>query len=215
MSHRCFVLYNLHKCILSSLNRYPDVQKRLQCEVDKFVGKDRLPCIDDEPHLPYVMAFLYELMRFSSFVPVTIPHATTKDTTLMGYFIPKDTVVFVNQWSVNHDSLKWSNPEVFDPNRFLDDKGFLNKDIVSKVMIFSVGKRRCIGEELSKMQLFLFVSILVHQCIFTANPSENLNQLCDYGLSIKPMPFTISMTLRDGNMDLLDNTVLSINCINY
>ncbi|XP_073483734.1 cytochrome P450 1B1-like [Aquarana catesbeiana] len=197
------------------LIRYPDVQRKLQCEVDEFVGRDRLPCIEDQPNLPYVMAFIYELMRFSSFVPVTIPHATTKHTTLMGFYIPKDTVVFVNQWSVNHDSLKWSNPEVFDPNRFLDDKGFLNKDAVSKVMIFSVGKRRCIGEELSKIQLFLFASILVHQCAFTANPLENLNQQCDYGLSIKPKPFTISMSLRDGNMDLLDNTVPTINYVNY
>ncbi|XP_044146190.1 cytochrome P450 1B1-like [Bufo gargarizans] len=189
------------------LIRYPEIQKKMQYEVDKVIGRDRLPGVDDQSSLPYIMAFLYELMRFSSFVPVTIPHATTKDTNLMGYNIPQNTVVFVNQWSVNHDSLKWSNPEEFDPSRFLDDKGFLNKDTVSNVMIFSVGKRRCIGEELSKMQLFLFASILAHQCTFTANPGENLNIECDYGLSIKPKPFTISMSLRDGNMDLLNNTV--------
>ncbi|KAM9316767.1 cytochrome P450 1B1 [Gastrophryne carolinensis] len=193
------------------LIRYPDIQKKMQHEVDRVVGRDRIPCIDDQPNLPYIMAFLYELMRFSSFVPVTIPHATTKNTNLMGYNIPKDTVVFVNQWSVNHDSLKWSNPEEFDPNRFLDDRGFLNKDKVSNVMIFSIGKRRCIGEELSKTQLFLFASILAHQCTFIANPTENFNQQCEYGLSIKPKSFTVRMSLRDGNMDLLDNSVLTIN----
>ncbi|KAG9465590.1 hypothetical protein GDO78_018044 [Eleutherodactylus coqui] len=179
----------------------------MQYEVDKVIGRDRFPSVDDQSSLPYIMAFLYELMRFSSFVPVTIPHATTKDTNLMGYNIPKNTVVFVNQWSVNHDAMKWSNPEEFDPSRFLDDKGFLNKDMVSNVMIFSVGKRRCIGEELAKMQLFLFASILAHQCTFTANPTEDLNQQCDYGLSIKPKPFTVSISLRDGNMDLLNSTV--------
>ncbi|XP_063297439.1 cytochrome P450 1B1 [Pelobates fuscus] len=193
------------------LIRYPDVQKKMQKELDKIVGRGRLPCIDDQPSLPYIMAFLYELMRFSSFVPVTIPHATTKDTHLMGYHIPKDTVVFVNQWSVNHDPMKWSSPEEFDPSRFLDDKGFLDKDLVSSIMIFSVGKRRCIGEELSKLQLFLFASVLVHQCEFTADPTCNLNQECDYGLSLKPKPFTITMTLRDGNMNLLNNSVLRMN----
>ncbi|XP_053315751.1 cytochrome P450 1B1 [Spea bombifrons] len=192
------------------LIRYPDIQRKMQDEVDKVIGRDRLPCVEDQQNLPYVMAFLYELMRFSSFVPVTIPHATTTDTHLMGYHIPKDTVVFVNQWSVNHDPLKWSSPGEFNPSRFLDDKGFLNKDTVSSVMIFSVGKRRCIGEELSKMQLFLFASTLVHQCIFTANPTDNLNQKGDYGLSIKPKPFMVSMAHRDGNMDLLDNTIQSI-----
>ncbi|XP_053567875.1 cytochrome P450 1B1 [Bombina bombina] len=192
------------------LIRFPKIQIKMQEEVDTVIGRDRLPCVDDQPNLPYIMAFLYELMRFSSFVPVTIPHATTKDTDLMGYKIPKDTVVFVNQWSVNHDPEKWSKPEEFNPSRFLDVNGFLNKDLASNVMIFSVGKRRCIGEELSKVQLFLFASILVHQCTFTADPSAILNLNCDYGLSIKPKPFMISMTLRDGNMDLLDNTVLSM-----
>ncbi|KAG8550576.1 hypothetical protein GDO81_023718 [Engystomops pustulosus] len=192
------------------LIRYPEVQKKMQYEVDKVIGRDRLPCVDDQSSLPYIMAFLYELMRFSSFVPITIPHATTRKTNLMGYNIPKNTVVFINQWSVNHDPMKWLNPEVFDPSRFLDDKGFINKDIVSNVMIFSVGKRRCIGEELSKMQLFLFASILTHQCTFSANPEENLNLECEYGLSIKPKPFSIHMSLRDGKMDLLNSTVQKI-----
>uniref|UniRef100_A0A8C3T9K5 Cytochrome P450 family 1 subfamily B member 1 n=1 Tax=Chelydra serpentina TaxID=8475 RepID=A0A8C3T9K5_CHESE len=168
------------------LIRYPKVQVKMQEEVDRIVGRDRLPCAEDQPHLPYVMAFLYESMRFSSFVPVTIPHATTVDTSIMGYLIPKDTVIFINQWSVNHDPEKWSNPEDFDPTRFLDENGFINKDLTSNVMIFSLGKRRCIGEELSKMQLFLFTSILVHQCNFIANPNEDSKMDFTYGLTIKP-----------------------------
>ncbi|KFV63846.1 Cytochrome P450 1B1, partial [Dryobates pubescens] len=185
---------------------YPNVQAKMQEEVDRIVGRDRLPCAEDQPHLPYIMAFLYESMRFSSFVPVTIPHATTTNTFIMGYLIPKDTVIFVNQWSVNHDPAKWSNPEDFDPTRFLDENGFINKDLTSSVMIFSLGKRRCIGEELSKVQLFLFTSILVHQCNFTANPNEDPKMDFTYGLTIKPKPFTLNVTLRD-TMDLLDQAV--------
>ncbi|KAH0622570.1 hypothetical protein JD844_024975, partial [Phrynosoma platyrhinos] len=186
--------------------RYPEVQAKLQEEMDKVVGRDRLPCAEDQTSLPYLMAFLYESMRFSSFVPVTIPHFTTVDTTLMGYHIPKDTVIFVNQWSVNHDPVKWPSPEKFNPARFLDKNGFLNKDLTSSVMIFSVGKRRCIGEELSKVQLFLFIAILVHQCNFTANPKEDSKMDFTYGLTIKPKPFTLHVTLRD-SLDLLDNAV--------
>ncbi|XP_065257747.1 cytochrome P450 1B1 [Emys orbicularis] len=188
------------------LIRYPKVQVKMQEEVDRIVGRDRLPCAEDQPHLPYVMAFLYESMRFSSFVPVTIPHATTVDTSIMGYFIPKDTVIFINQWSVNHDPEKWSNPEDFEPTRFLDENGFINKDLTSNVMIFSLGKRRCIGEELSKMQLFLFTSILVHQCNFIANPNEDSKMEFTYGLTIKPKPFTVNVTLRE-TMYLLDKAV--------
>ncbi|XP_048340251.1 cytochrome P450 1B1 [Sphaerodactylus townsendi] len=192
--------------LLIFLVRYPDVQAKLQEEIDKVVGRGRLPCAEDQSHLPYVMAFLYESMRFSSFVPVTIPHSTTVDTTLMGYHIPKNTVVFVNQWSVNHDPVKWPAPEDFDPARFLDENGLLNKDLMSSVMIFSVGKRRCIGEELSKVHLFLFIAILVHQCHFTANPKEDSQMDFTYGLTIKPKPFTVNVVLRE-TMDLLDSAV--------
>ncbi|XP_008583348.1 PREDICTED: cytochrome P450 1B1 [Galeopterus variegatus] len=192
--------------VLLLFSRYPDTQARVQAEVDQVVGRNRLPCMGDQPKLPYVMAFLYEAMRFSSFVPVTIPHATTANASVLGYHIPKDTVVFVNQWSVNHDPVKWPNPEDFDPARFLDKDGFFNKDLASSVMIFSVGKRRCIGEELSKMQLFLFISILAHQCNFRANPDEPLKMNFSYGLTIKPKSLKINVTLRE-SMELLDSAV--------
>ncbi|XP_032208831.1 cytochrome P450 1B1 [Mustela erminea] len=192
--------------LLILFTRYPDVQARVQAELDQVVGRDRLPSLDDQPKLPYVMAFLYEAMRFSSFVPVTIPHATTTSASVLGYHIPKDTVVFVNQWSVNHDPSKWPNPEDFDPGRFLDKDGFIDKDLASSVMIFSVGKRRCIGEELSKMQLFLFISILAHECNFKANPDESATMDFNYGLTIKPKSFSINVTLRE-SMALLDRAV--------
>lgn len=145
-------------------------------------------------------------MRFTSFLPVTLPHATTANTFVLGYYIPKNTVVFVNQWSVNHDPAKWSNPEDFDPARFLDKDGFINKALASSVMIFSVGKRRCIGEELSKTLLFLFISILAHQCNFKANQNEPSNMRFSYGLSIKPKSFKIHVSLRE-SMKLLDSAV--------
>nr|XP_004660165.1 cytochrome P450 1B1 [Jaculus jaculus] len=192
--------------LLILFTRYPDVQARVQAELDRVVGRDRLPCMGDQPNLPYVMAFLYETMRFSSFLPVTIPHATTANTFVLGYYIPKNTVVFVNQWSVNHDPVKWSNPEDFDPARFLDEDGSINKDLASSVMIFSVGKRRCIGEELAKMLLFLFISVLAHQCNFKANQNEPSKMSFSYGLTIKPKSFKIHVSLRE-SMDLLDRAV--------
>lgn len=32
-----------------------------------------------------------------------LPLSTTRNITLNGYFIPKDTCVFINQYQVNHD----------------------------------------------------------------------------------------------------------------
>ncbi|XP_066552840.1 cytochrome P450 1B1 [Amia ocellicauda] len=195
--------------IVLLLIRFPETQVRLQQEVDKVVDRTRLPSTEDRVSLPYVMAFIYETMRFSSFVPLTIPHATTADTSILGYHIPKETIVFINQWSVNHDPQKWADPGTFDPTRFLDESGALNKDLTSSVLLFSSGKRRCIGEELSKMQLFLYTAILAHQCHFKANPAEEGRFDAAYGLTLKPEPFSVEVTLRD-SMQLLDSYVAEL-----
>lgn len=167
------------------------------------MDRGRLPSLEDQARLPYVMAFLYEVMRFTSFVPLTIPHSTITDTSIGGYSVPKNTVVFVNQWSINHDPARWSDPERFDPERFLDPQGALNKDLTSSVLIFSVGRRRCIGEQLSKMQLFLFTALLVHQCNITADPAKTPALDYKYGLTLKPHDYSIAVSLRE-DMTLLD-----------
>lgn len=168
-----------------------------------MVERDRLPSIQDQPQLPYIMAFIYEVMRFTSFVPLTIPHSTTADTSIMGYTIPKNTVIFINQWSINHDPAIWSEPETFDPERFLNQDGTLNKDLTSSVLIFSLGKRRCIGEELSKLELFLFTAVIAHQCNITSDPAAPLTLDYNYGLTLKPHPFFIAVSLRE-HSTLLD-----------
>uniref|UniRef100_A0A4W3J707 Uncharacterized protein n=1 Tax=Callorhinchus milii TaxID=7868 RepID=A0A4W3J707_CALMI len=142
-------------------------------------------------------AFIHEVCRFTSFVPLTIPHATTSRVTLHGYDLPEDTVVFVNQWSVNHDGAKWKEPETFEPGRFLDPDGSVNRALADSVMIFSAGKRRCLGDQLAKTQMFLFTAILIHQCAFEANPGDVLSLDCLYGLSLKPLPFKLRVRLRD------------------
>lgn len=185
------------------------MQTRLQQEVDRVVDRTRLPSIEDQQQLPYIMAFIYEVMRFTSFVPLTIPHSTTMDTTIMGYAIPKDTVVFVNQWSVNHDPASWSEPETFDPERFLNPNGTLNKDLTSNVLIFSLGKRRCIGEDLSKLQLFLFTSLLAHQCRIDEDPARPATMDFNYGLTLKPHKFNIHLSLRE-DMTLLNKVAAQL-----
>ncbi|PKU34086.1 cytochrome p450 1b1-like [Limosa lapponica baueri] len=182
--------------VLLLLLKHPRLQQDLQAELDQVVGCSRLPTAEDRPHLPLLEAFIYETLRYSSFVPITIPHATTDDVELEGFHIPKGTVVFINQWSVNHDSSKWPDPQRFDPTRFLDAQGCLDRDRAGSVMIFSAGQRRCIGDQLSKLQLFLFTAILLHQCSFHANPAEPLTMDCVHGLALKPRPFTLSVRQR-------------------
>ncbi|KAM4826175.1 cytochrome P450 1A2-like [Thomomys bottae] len=164
----------------------PDVQKKIHKELDAVVGRERLPQLSDRPQLPYLEAFILEVFRHSSFVPFTIPHRTIRDTTLNGFFIPKERCIFINQWQVNHDQKTWGDPFEFRPERFLTDgQATLNKTLSEKVMLFGLGKRRCIGEIPAKWEMFLYVSTLLHQLEFSLTPGVEPDFTPIYGLTMK------------------------------
>jgi cytochrome P450 len=91
---------------------YPDIQARAHAELDRVVGRNRLPVIEDEQDLPYLRAIIK--VRTISFIDVIdnyglqeverchnpfwlgTPHASIQDLTYHGQFIPKDTVVILN-----------------------------------------------------------------------------------------------------------------------
>jgi cytochrome P450 len=77
---------------------YPEVQRKAQEEIDDVIGTDRLPTLSDRGSLPYVEAIVLELLRWQPITPLNIPHATTEDDVFEGMFIPKGSVIMVNQW---------------------------------------------------------------------------------------------------------------------
>lgn len=178
---------------------YPEVQDRLHQELMDKVGMDRTPCLADKNNMPLLDSFITEMFRHSSFMPFTIPHCTTKDTSLNGYFIPKDTCVFINQWQMNHDPDQWKEPSMFNPDRFLSADGTeLNKTDAEKVMVFGLGKRRCIGEFIGRSEVFLFLAILIQRLKFSSLPGEMPDMTPNYGLTMKHNRCMLSTTPRPG-----------------
>lgn len=63
---------------MQSLIVYPCFQVAGQEEIDRVVGRDRLPTLDDLPKLPYVCAFVHEVMRLYPATPFAIPHSMSE-----------------------------------------------------------------------------------------------------------------------------------------
>ncbi|CAH1799435.1 unnamed protein product, partial [Owenia fusiformis] len=82
---------------------HPEVQTRLQCEIDSVVGASRAPSIEDRDAMPVLQANIHEILRYVSHVPIAVPHKTTVDTSIGGYDIPKSTQVWMNLFSMHHD----------------------------------------------------------------------------------------------------------------
>lgn len=81
---------------------FPDVQKRAQAELDKVVGRDKMPTFSDYEHLHYIRAIIEEIMRWRPVVPLGVSHRVSQDDEYEGYHIPKDALVIPNVWYVLH-----------------------------------------------------------------------------------------------------------------
>nr|XP_015211234.1 PREDICTED: cytochrome P450 2J2-like [Lepisosteus oculatus] len=62
--------------------KYPDIQKKVQAETDRVIGKERQPSMADRVHLPYTDAVIHETQRYGNTVPLNAPRMANKDTTL-------------------------------------------------------------------------------------------------------------------------------------
>jgi cytochrome P450 len=63
---------------------FPDVQKRVQAELDAVVGRKRLPTFEDRASLPYLEATIKESLRFHPPTPLGIAHRLVEDDVVQG-----------------------------------------------------------------------------------------------------------------------------------
>ncbi|XP_073536086.1 cytochrome P450 2C20-like isoform X2 [Phyllobates terribilis] len=156
------------KFCLVLMAHYPDVQAKVQQEIDEVTKSLRSPEIMDKPQLAYTNAVIHEAQRVFDLVPTALSHAVTEDIKFRGYTIPKGTTVIPFLTSVLQDPSQWETPEVFNPQHFLNEDGQFRTRLA--FMPFSAGKRVCPGENLARMELFMFFSALLQKFTFTLPP---------------------------------------------
>jgi cytochrome P450 len=181
--------------LLMFLANNQSIQERLQKEIDEVIPKHRLPSLDDQPKLPFVEATILEIMRFRTIVPIAIPHLTLCDSEVCGYFIPAGTQVFPNIIAAHVDPKVWKDPDVFRPDRFLDDDNkIVGKD---RIIPFSLGRRSCLGEMLARQEIFLFLTGWIQR--FDIKLGEDGKQIDEKPLveaSNIPRPFMVRIIPR-------------------
>jgi hypothetical protein len=78
--------------------------------------------------------------------------------------------------------------------RFLEKGNSLNKSDL--FLPFGAGKRKCPGEQLAKMELFIFFATMLQRCRFETIPGKTPKIDSKYGLTLKPVDFEVIVSPR-------------------
>ncbi len=143
-----------------SLN--PSARERMFAEVDTVLG-DRIPTMDDFESLPWTRACVEESMRIDS--PVwTVGRRALDDDRIGGFHIPAGSSVMVLISMIHRDPRIWTNPEGFDPARFLPENG---KDRPRHAyMPFGAGRRVCVGSTFATVEATLVAAMIARRLRF-------------------------------------------------
>jgi len=175
---------------------HPEVQAKCYQEINEVLGATP-PRLADRARLPYVEACLLETLRRRPIAPLGVPHSPTQETTFAGYFIPADSVFFINMVAMHNDPKVWKNPKNFDPRNFIDDEtGQVVKP--QGFVPFGVGRRVCLGETLARNDMFLVVAGLLQQLEFkrVAGEEYTIKANPKAELSNRALPFKLVVEAR-------------------
>ena len=148
------------------LLKYPECKKKIMAEVDTIIGNSRRTSLDDRRYMPYTEAFILEVHRYISELPLGLPHRCQKDVVFEGYNIKKGSVVFPNLWFIHHNAKIWHDPWNFRPERFLDATGEIlpaDHELRQACIPFSIGRRACPGKTLAMTRTFIYLTRIIQE----------------------------------------------------
>lgn len=147
---------------VAELVNNPDIQTRVSEELDHTLGKGNLITELDTYNnkLPYLTAFVKEVMHLHMAIPLLVPHMNLHQAKLAGYDIPAESKVLVNAWWIANNPKHWDQPGRFMPERFSGN----NIEVSGgdfRFLPFGSGRRSCRSIIIAMPLLTIVLSRLV------------------------------------------------------
>ncbi|KAH0516618.1 Cytochrome P450 2J3, partial [Microtus ochrogaster] len=163
---------------------YPEVQEKVQAEIDRVIGQGRQPSLADRASMPYTNAVIHEVQRMGNIIPFNVPREVVVATKLAGFDLPKGIMVLTNLTALHRDPKEWATPDVFNPEHFLENGEFRKREAF---LPFSMGKRACLGEQLARSELFIFITSLIQKFTFKPPVNEKLSLQSRTSVTLSPV----------------------------
>ncbi|WRX11978.1 Cytochrome P450 - like 10 [Theobroma cacao] len=146
----------------------------------------------DIPKLNYVKACAREGFRLHPVAPFNLPHVSTADATVAGYFIPKGSHVLLSRYGLGRNPKVWDDPLKFKPERHLKD-GSMCVDLTEtdlRFISFSTGRRGCMAVALGTAMTVMLLARLLQGFTWRVPPNEasiDLSEANDDLFMAKPL----------------------------
>ncbi|KAI8982598.1 cytochrome P450, partial [Pilobolus umbonatus] len=166
---------------LAILCHHPDIQDKVYEEMKSFVKKhNHLPDYTERSETPYTVSFMRELARFRSVTNFGVPHCTTEDVVVDGYFIPANTTIMPSMDAMHMSGNIFDNPEEFNPDRYKGNVKSMMASANGKIeerdhYSFGWGRRICPGAYLAELEIYSVITKLLAEC--TIKPDGGLPDL--------------------------------------
>ncbi|PBL02712.1 cytochrome P450 [Armillaria gallica] len=156
------------------ISRSPEIQAKLQAELDAHIPRNHSVSLEDVQQLPYLDACINETFRVYSAVPGGLPRVVPEGgMSIAGNDIVAGTTVGVHIYSLHRDSTIWGDDaDTFNPDRWLD----VDTEVVRRAFKpFSDGPAACIGKNLAIVQLrIVLASIFKRFEVILEDPDGSL-----------------------------------------
>ncbi|XP_068927306.1 cholesterol side-chain cleavage enzyme, mitochondrial [Petaurus breviceps papuanus] len=101
-------------------------------------------------NVPLLKAAIKETLRLHP-IAITIQRYLPSDLVLQGYMIPAKTLVQMAIFAMGRNPNFFSNPEKFDPTRWL------HEDTYFRALSFGFGPRQCLGRRIAEVEMATFL----------------------------------------------------------
>jgi cytochrome P450 len=141
------------------LSEHPEIESRLHHELDIELA-DRLPTVEDLPHLRYTEMVITEALRL--YPPAWIMgRRALRDYQLGPYVVPAGSIVIMSPYVIHHDDRYFPDPFRFDPDRWTPEARASRPQFW--FFPFGGGPRRCIGEGFAWTEAIMVIATLAQR----------------------------------------------------
>ncbi|KAI9116531.1 hypothetical protein K1719_012698 [Acacia pycnantha] len=161
---------------MAEMVKNPKTLKKAQEEVRRVYGNKGYVDESELHQLTYMAAVIRETLRLHPPGPFLMPRESSEICELNGYKLPPKTKLMVHVWAIATDPEYWNEPEVFQPERFIDSSiDYRGGNF--EYMPFGAGRRICPGVSFAAAVLDLVLANLLYHFDWKLPNGKNNEEL--------------------------------------